>query len=409
MTAAFQNCGNNFHAAKNVKEFSAIDLLVDYSADDLVIAGTPTVPSWYSPFPQPAVKPDCYTNPDFNLCLAMKDPVSTFGQGFQPVFAAGSALPEHEAAVFTYGAKVPVSDSLSNSHFYISVPAEKRVRPTENGDYKYSLRTDTNGYLGQLHAWYWLNRQLTLMTRRTGKFYYSRRGAPIRVGSSEARDNAFFSGVDMSITLGDTGFGMMGPGPRGDLALDATVVTHEAGHGNLFVASNGQGTSALKEICTNGVCRCVSERGCWGAIHEGMADFHALILFPSQSAAIGSYYRNSTLGLRNMDAILSYNTAPNLFMQVLPHGEIHTLGQAYGAIWYGVWKKWKAAGNERSIEVLFTEHLAGLSGQDDFLTAYNTIVAIARNIYPKSADMIAQDFATQYRALGLAQQNSIAP
>lgn len=362
--------------------------------------GPPKLNSWTDPFPAPEKAADCMTNSKYNICLVGKDPVSTYGQSFNPLFTRQTATTAQENATFVYGALVPTT-AFQNTNYQIVIATANKVVPTTNNDWKYRYNGDTKAYIAQISAWYWLNRQLSMMASRSGKFWNSGKNTKVNVRDTTITNNAYFDDLNNSINFGVTTFGIGGNTNTGDLALDTGVITHEAGHANFSVANNGAQSSSAKETCNTSSCFCTSVNGCLGAIHEGQADFHALILFPDNGGAMGAYFFNNLQGLRNVDTVRATRTAQTLYTGTSPNGEIHNVGQAYTAIWYGVWKKHKSMGDEKDIETLFTQHLAGLNGADDFVTAFNTISALAGTLFPAKAAQFRADFRAEYTAMGL--------
>ncbi len=370
----------------------------------------PVLSSWSDHYPTPVRADDCLTNSFFNLCLTYKDPVSTYGDKFSPAFTPASATPQQERQVFVYGVRVPNAGPLTNSHFSMNTTNFAAVQPTVNGDWKHPYRNDSNHFVAQLHGWYWVNWFRSYLIERTGTFFASadiaKKKLLIRPAATHVANNAYFDSRDYSMSLGWSEYNH--DGHKADLALDVATVLHELGHANHYIANPSSiDNDYLSYSCyQDQTYCCVDKYGCPAAIHEGVADFHAKIAFPDKDGTILNYFFNSPQGdqWRDLDRIEKNKiTAHDLFART-NKGEIHDMGTVYASIWYGVWKKAKANCSEAAIEKLFVEHLAGIGGSDNFITAFSTIVAFAHQLFPEKAAQIIADFKTEYARMGLPVQ-----
>ncbi len=353
-----------------------------------VTGGSASFSSWNAPFPAAVVAEDCYNNPLYNMCLIYKNPVYVRGSAFSPKLTPLTSNGTLERQFVTLGLNVPTEGYLENIHFKMADPLRAVARA---GGWKFPYEDDTSAYLAQVQSFYWANRQLTYMKERTGKFYFERLAAPIRAYSLDegAQNNAYFDGSGITMGFINTAQGKV------QVGLDASVLAHEIGHGNLYEASNGAGLSG----CNGAGCFCATKNGCFGGIHEGQGDIHSFILFPENSV-IGEYFMNATTGLRAAASIKARNlTAQDLFD--LNGGEIHDMGEVYASIWWEVWSPAKAGGSEKKIEVIFTNHLAGLGTNDTFTTALDVITTMAQQIYPAEATAIENSFKSEYNRMGV--------
>lgn len=402
-----QACGDSFQAKVGSLNSSSYGDGNPYACSPKSSPATvPQLLSWNSSYPSPVKAADCLTNSSYNLCLTYKDPVSTYGARFSPAFTPSSATAAQESQVFVYGVRVPASGSLSNDHFLLSNGGYQTVAPTSAGDWKHSYRSDSNHYVAQLHAWYWLNWYRSYMIERTQTFFASANLAGKKMvvrPAANVENNAYFDSYDYSMSLGWSNINQNGQ--KADLALDVATAIHELGHGNFYIANKSSIDGDYTSVeCFQGQTYCCSSvRGCPGAIHEGVADFHAAFAFPDKKASILDYFFNTFGGeqWRNLDWIETNGITAQRLYDRNGQGQIHDLGTVYASIWYGVWKKAKNSCAEADIEKLFVEHLAGLGGSDTFITAYSTISALANQIFPAKADKIRADFKMEYARMGL--------
>ena len=321
------------------------------------------------------------SNPDYNICLIYKDPVSANGAAFSPVLTPGTSSATIEQKIMTIGLKVPTQGPLRNSSYVIVDP----VKATPNGgSWKFPYKGDTNHFVAQIQAFYWLNRQLTYMKERTGKFYYENKGCQVTAYDSGTKDNAYYNGTEIVLGYRTSGSSTVNVG------LDAAVIAHEAGHGNLDKALRSRGSYS----------KCSTKNGCIGGIHEGQGDAHSFILFPDKGSPLGNYFVNSINGLRDPASIKKRGiTAQQLFDR--RGGEVHDMGEVYGSIWWEVWDKHYKAQTNKDIEIIFTNHLGGMDGADTFSTALEVIREMAKQVAPQRATQIIADFETEYTRLGV--------
>lgn len=410
---ALTGCDAGFKAAKNAKSVRPAGSVSVNPGDNLTtpdtpISGTsvPTLTSWNDTFPAPARVDNCLTNSSYNVCLTIKDPVTTYGSSFAPVFSPTTATLAQETATFIYGLKIPTTGALSNQHFQMISSGYTEVRPTSAGDWKHRLNGDTNHNVSQIHAWYWVNRQRADTIERTGTFHFSSDVMGVK-GKIQAYDstqdfNAYFDYSDYSIHMG---FGSNNASIKEEGALDLSILAHEVGHGNFTAAApNAYNNDTLTKACTqspNDYC-CPTKDGCLSAMDEGLADVHAAFLFRNHDPTFFSYFYNTLTGdsLRNLKNIESSGTTAQTLYNSF-NGEIHDLGTVYASIWYGVWKKARARGTEKQIESLFSEHLSVIDGADTFLTAYTPIKTLIDTLFPAQAALIKNDFKTEYARMGL--------
>lgn len=345
------------------------------------------IENWHDNFPKGVVAADCMRNPQFNLCIIGKDPVTANGGPFSPAWTNLSTTVATEEKIMKIGLRVPTDVKLANDHYYMATTSlSPQAKLTPEQDWKHSYKVEGH-QLSKIQVWYWINRQRTYMTERTGKFYYSGLKTAIYAFKS-VKDNAYFDGSNGSLNLG---YRQTNSGGTIDLGLDVPVLAHEAGHGNLYAAN---------PRATGGMGNCRTKDGCYGGIHEGAGDVHAFILFANESAAMGKYFFNSNSGMRDPASLkLRGVTAQTLFQR--RQGEVHDMGEAYASLWYEVWNKYRSLKKEKQIETLFTEHLATLGGDDTFTSAIASVQTLVKTLYPTDAEAIVQDFKTELTRLNI--------
>lgn len=377
-TAGMVGCGQGFR----VTDGSVTQSSTGPSPTVPVPVAIPELSSWSDPFPAGIDDPNCMTKPEYNICLIYKDPVTANNNAFNPTLTPNTSSSVIEQKVMTYGLKVPTSGALRNAHYRIVDPV--MAQADGNGDWKFPYANDTNHFVAQVQTFYWLNRQITYMQEQTGKFYAVNRNLSVRAYDAGTANNAYYNGTGIVIGYRPATNGTVNVG------LDASVIAHEAGHANLDSAMLTAGSFG----------NCPSKNGCLGAIHEGVGDVHTFILFPDKGDRLGAYFVNSLNGLRSPASIKQMGvTAQDLFS--VRQGEVHDMGEAYGSIWWEVWNKAKGAGKNKEIEVVFSNHLSGIMGSDNFTSALAVVKTMANQLYPARANQIIADFVNEYNRMGI--------
>jgi len=345
---------------------------------------------------------NCISNNAFDACVVHKNPVAQNKAALSPSLRPTSDL----RSLQTYGVKIAGLDNsgfLQNSSFRIIPTAGARIQKTAAGNWKHSFSncsttpctSDPNRSLGQLMAFYYLNEQSRIFTERAGVFYAANRNIIVDSYDSTVVNNAYWDRA--SIVMGVSNIS----GSSGELALSAEIYLHELGHANAQYASNNAiyGTDPNS---TSGGTYCRTQAGCIGAINEGLADYHAAMVF-SDNTKSGETFFNTPSGLTLGSGIpRDVNANPSLSAAAIfnllsngNRGEIHNLGVLYGAIW---WEVRKAAANPLEVDKLFSNHLMSLTSSDTFLTVLTKIKAEdAANFGGK----YSAAFETQYVNRGL--------
>ncbi len=384
----FQNCGSRFAVDKtglaNLKSTLPPD-------PDPTEPPTPTPPpqnlaptltdmngSW----PAGQKIDNCMTNPAANFCVIYNNPIIANNGPFTPALTSSNSTPAIEDRIISYGLNIPKTGQLQNRFFKMTPINGISPEPDAQGNWKYRIANDNGHRLSQAHTFYWLNRQRTLFTERTGRFFLSNQTTKVVAYSTSenAVNNAYWDGAALTLGYRNTSSG------KSDLGLDAGVALHEAGHGNLQFASQIRRVTPL----------CSSPIGCAGALHEGIGDIHALVVLGR--GPLGEYFVNNLSGLRSAEAFkASGKTALSMF--AIRKGEIHDMGEVYASIWYEVWIKAKQAGKERDVETVFTDHMTALNDSSTFVSAFNVISSMAAQ---KSLTYLIADFRAQYQRVKIS-------
>ena len=215
---------------------------------------------------------------------------------------------------------------------------------------------------------------IALSRHLTGGFYAEHRGIGV-LTSYPLLNNALFS--NGWIVFGQTD----SPSGGTNYALDSSIGAHELGHANLRWAMgsayySGSGHTVCGPVGQEEKC-CPTNAGCFAAINEGQADYHAMMLFPDYPG-IAEILTNDGVGLRGCGIP---RNAPMNFMLTrtqaytacaAPYqGEVHVMGALYASIWWKVRSNQFTQLQKREIDKLFLAHLAALRTTDTF----NTVVA----------------------------------
>ena len=355
---------------------------------------------------------DCFANTGFNACVFWKNPVAQRGSAYGTPVNAGSNL----SADQVHAVKLEGYDDsglLKNSSFLVRAltPAGRlESLSTTSKQFKYNFGNDALHRAGQVMAFYWLTLQEKYMSVVTGAFFAAKKG--ISVISFVANfENAYWDSDLQEVVIGSSASG-------NEFALSAEVYAHEMGHGNISYATNlkiEETVGAFESIsCANNqaVC-CKTANGCSWAINEGQADYHAAILFPTNTNMLETFF-NSQAGLsecglprgidanKNLTAVQAYDACPAGPPSV--KGEVHVTGRIYASVWWEVRKAAEAAEPGKGadeVDVLFTNHLVALEGRDTFITAFDKIEAVDLALYKSK---YTQKFKDEFIKRGLAVQ-----
>jgi hypothetical protein len=361
--------------------------------------------------------PNCMadTTSDYNGCVFFKNPLFQAGKVLNPPIVvnfgeiSGTATPKpspvgvnDQNAYLTYAVKTPTS-GLDNSNFEFveavfgntdDIFEYTPTTPT-NGRYKFSTKGLPMLNLVSYSLYYWLNHFVLKIESQYGVAAFAKNkkvtalphayyvqyeeGGPYSLFDNAAwtgrAQNAMFFGV--SEPRGKVnGFDVRAP-----LGLSAEIVAHEYGHANLEYAANLPiNLSSNDKYCTTGSRNICSKtiQGSLFAIHEGVADVYAYLMF--DSTIVGEDFVNSMEGLghcnnpRSMKAIKTQNLKAQSFYDdctmYQATGEVHAMGSIYATIWYGLIetaRKESSTAYKDSIK-FFYEHQKYISASDTFAT-----------------------------------------
>ncbi len=296
----------------------------------------------------PISDPSCFTNPAFDACLFYKNPVAQNKAALATKLSYGADL----SAVQVFGVKLrnlTNVTTLRNASINVTASAGVRAVPV-NGKWNFAYKDDTAKHaVSQVMAFYWLNEQIEYMKLNSGVFYAENKAINVDAFSTLVNNNAYWDGT--SVVMGNFG--------TQELALSSEVYLHEMGHANLDFATNRQ-----LVISSN---RCATKFGCIGAIHEGMADIHANLLFPLDPT-MAQAVTNTLGGWADRDPRNFVSRNLDYFFTTLSaNGEVHGMGTAYSTILYQIFKD--VSMNPRDFEIMFSMHLPRLTSSSDFRSA----------------------------------------
>jgi hypothetical protein len=428
-TLIFQNCGK--------VGFEAKDLIASSSSLASITPTTlPGGPNGVTPTTLPisdntmigskaagTTAANCLTNNSFDACIFWKNPVA---QRERPYPAPGLLFGTNLAADQTFGVQLNNLKTLSyleSDSLYVyastgaiaSDPASIRTKPRlllNNGSYKANYGSDGTATTGnksvaQLMAYFWLDHMATELTRRVGPAVYpkpaltyvdaySRDPDPEGRPSPNLIQNAFFTFrycatadgscgqrfdvgnryifMGFSVFCGQTDLqGNCTQALFGhEMALSSEVYLHEMGHGN-FLSKVG-----AQAIVADTLSACPTAQGCFGAINEGQADFHTLMIFTERGGLGETIGNNLTSGMdpsRNATSLLNQQRTVAQFFNLNPEvpGQIHNVGAGYAAILWRIYSDPRV--EKRRFESAFFLHLQMLSQSATFATSWSGLIA----------------------------------
>lgn len=368
---------------------------------------------------------DCLADNSVNTCLFFKNPVASRGSFFSTFANNSMDLRSYQTlgvqlSTSTYEA---ATGCLRNSSYRVftdvTMPTSTTLNAKDacfsNQNFKVPYFNDSTFKFSAVMAHYYLNFQMDFMKEWTGSWYGTNKGTKVfsYLNSASYDNNAAFvanpSDGTGSIIMGGFERGMTPSTAVQESALSAEVYLHEAGHSNVFFAASPIRDPAKNISCGGGRATCCSSlNGCYGAINEGLADYHAMIIFP-KNPIIGEAIVNNGNGIVEFGLSRNYNQLKNLTLQQAyeapnPNtydGEIHVTGRIWGSIWY---EARLAAETKlgirgvRAIDKLFSTHLAALTGSDDFKTACQKTITLSRTV---DSGLVTDVFTAECRRRGL--------
>lgn len=366
--------------------------------------------------------PDCQQNPQYNACIYKKNPIF---QKASPINldAGREDILRQLTSLQTYAVQVTDTTDglLKNNHFDVTVKFKSdnkaRLSNTNPNDKWTTPYSHFDFSVEQVMTYHWLMYQRDWMILNTKTWYASNKKIKVEV-SDGPKFCAYWSPKQNKIALCGI-----------SAALSAEITLHEAGHANFYHSSPNR-IDSVNEICAahvrcsdrKSLCElskeelddssrcCSSQKGCFSALNEGQADFHAAILF-SNNPQIGELVANKTEGVtgcfpnegpsrdprrhKSSTADQIYNDCRSRFGG---KGEIHVMGIIYNSIWWEIYNHTDTF--KKDIVNLFTEHLPLITYGDNFETAGNKIINLAKQMFGsesgskglKYANVIRQEF-----------------
>ena len=337
--------------------------------------------------------------------------------------------PDHKKGYVSHRDAVQSDESrvfLQNDSYDVTINYKGIERAFRQDDDSWKFEYgESNHSVVQVMTYYYLIYQMIWMQENAGGWYPVNENITVVALDEETKNNAYWSPLENTISLGficdsNLPFQILKDITcdfKMEIGLSAEITLHEAGHANFYHAKKNQ-TLTSEDFCnyhtncegesicqnTNGdektpVC-CSEVKGCFFAIDEGQADFHASVIFP-ESPQIGEAVLNDVDGLRcQSDSSIHRNpesnadkTASQIFYQCNQEvsGEVHNMGMLYSSIWWSLYTHPSA--NQQEIMNLFTNHLPLITSDDNFETAGHRILNLDQLLYSgKYSSIITSEF-----------------
>ena len=333
---------------------------------------------------------------------------------------------------------------LKNEHYDVTINPDSlfsRVRQLPNGRWTRPYINQTifrDGYdytepeynynLEQIMTYYYLMYQKEWMELNTGRWYAS--GKNISVVVNHESHILFRSlwnklqnqiGLHWNYLIGSAmfirpdDFSVIRLLKVGKDAMNPSIIAHEAGHANFTYSANTfSRLGSLWGPQTQGICGktpftstcCLHSDGCFSAINEGQADFHALMLFPdipilfdfeADLKTISPFFDNLKCYISRDPELNKNLTSEDSFNcgEDTAKGEVHNMGALYASIWRKIYNREDTS--KKDIATLFTEHLPLISNDDTFRTVAVKIINKSKDLFNEAkgehyACIISQEF-----------------
>ena len=428
---AFQNCENNLSSPLRLPS-SEKDSQTEQTQTTNTTQSVPNptgsslkeeAPQLQIPKRAGIMTSDCQQNSQYNACIYKKNPILQKASPLN-LNAEREDILRQLTLLQTYSIRVKdtTDGHLKNNHFDVTVKLkseeQNRLSKTNPNDKWTTPYSHFDFSVEQVMAYHYLMYQRDWMILNTNTWYASDKKIAIEV-SDGPKFCAYWSPMQNKVALCGV-----------SSALSAEIILHEAGHAH-FYHSSPHRINSVNEICTahvrcsdrKSLCElskkeldnssrcCISQKGCFSAINEGQADFHAAILFPN-NPQIGELIINKTEGItgcfpdeggpsrdprrhKSSTADQIYNSCQSRFGG---KGEIHVMGIIYNSIWWEIYNHTDTF--KKDIVNLFTEHLPLITYGDTFETAGNRIINLAKQMFGsepgskglKYANVIREEF-----------------
>ena len=321
---------------------------------------------------------------------------------------------------------VDKSKTLLQNHSYdvnINYKGIERATRRDDGSWKFEYGNSDHSVV-QVMTYYYLMHQMDWMQENAGGWYALNKNIKVIALDERVKNNAYWNPLENTLSLGfvcdsDMPFQILRDMTcdfKMEMGLSAEITLHEAGHANFYHSKSTQhtGSEAFCEYHTNcegrSICQggggeetsvcCDDTKGCFFAIDEGQADFHASVIFPD-SPQIGETIINDMNGLgcpsdpsiyRNPKANAEQG-ADQIFYQCYQSmpGEIHGMGMLYSSIWWSIYTH--PSIDQQEIMSLFTNHLPLISLEDNFETVGQRVLNLDQLLYNgRYSDIITNEF-----------------
>lgn len=339
---------------------------------------------------------NCLNSSEFDTCLFQKSPTAQTQQTYS------SSDLESLGSVRHFGVKLTGlnhSGRLENPHLEIKT---RSGIPVEVDQPSHLKPSDLSGpHLGQLMAYYWLNRAVEFYQAQVDGFAAQSRRIKVIVDDEVAGYNPSTNTIHLAVGAG-----------RLPMAFDASVMIHFLGQANVYWATEGR-INDFRQDQSHRSCEgdprgcCTSIQGCSRALSYGSADYLAATMFPDSPELAETWSRNrngqSLCGIsRSLEAVrlLSLSQMYRACESSALEGKAQLMGLIYASIWWEVRREVKKnnPGEVPYIDQLHMEHLKALNGASDFTTALNAIREADQRLF---SGRYIQLFQTEFRQRGL--------
>lgn len=317
-----------------------------------------------------SVEKNCMTDDTIAACIFNKNPVA---QNKSSLSTGRLIFGRDLTAIQTFPVQISgLTNPSQLKNASIDVVATNGARATPiNGKWKFPYQTDTNHKVAQVMAYYWLNKEIDYFETNAGVFYAKNKNIKVDAYNASVRNNAYYDGSQI----------VMGDFNNQEASLSAEIYIHEMGHANLDHATNGQ-----LNISSN---QCPDTNGCIGGIHEGQADLHSVIMFPTQTAMAETVV-NSMAGWSSRDVKKQLGKNKNDFGT-----EVHSSGTAYATALYKIYSSPEVP--SKDFEKMFTMHLSRLTSNSNYIDGKNKLIQVSDTYFAGKYSQIIQ---TAFASMG---------
>jgi hypothetical protein len=307
---------------------------------------------------------NCLNQAQYDACIIWKNPVASRGSAFPVMPQFGMPLKEQNFGVKIKG--LTNEFSLANKNIRITATSAPLAGPTPQTAWRFPYAGDaSNHFVAQVMAYFWLNHLDEQMMLRSGNYYVHGKNIEVDAYNANITNNAYWDGQKIIL-----GVGSVRATTTLEMALGSEIYLHEMGHANLQFAMK----KTLNDVnASQG--RCLTEAGCLTALSEGIADFHALMIF-FDSTALGETLANNPNGVSQNNVSRDVAKVGNLKFADFynrTNGEIHGMGTAYASILWDIYTHPDI--NRLDFEKIFMHHLQLLTDSSRFKEGRDALVS----------------------------------